>query len=95
MGNLKNKIDIFKKAHRKIAILLDSIKSIIIFFLLIFLIIFFMSSIVHNIIRVVEASNEYSGKYKNTFNAGDGMINVYSMGERRKNFNNIANYWRL
>lgn len=70
----------FKKSNRKIGVIYDTIKGIIIVLVLFFLIIFFGSSIIHNLIRVVELSNEYDGKYKNLQTAGDGMINVYSEG---------------
>lgn len=77
---LKDKFRFFVRTHRRIGILIDSIKGFFIALILVILIVFFMSSIVHNIFRVVEASNEYSGKYKKLYNAGDGMMNIYSKG---------------
>ena len=71
----------FKKSNRKIGVIYDTIKGIVIVLLLFFLILFFGSSIIHNLLRVVELSNEYDGKYKNLQTAGDGMINVYSEGK--------------
>lgn len=78
---LKEKLKFFARTNRKISILVDTIKGFIIALILITLIFFFLSAIVHNILRVVEASNEYSGKYKKLYTAGDGMMNLYSKGE--------------
>ena len=74
----KNKILV--RTNRKVGILLDTIKGFLIVIILITLIAFFASAIIHNILRVVEASNEYSGKYKKLYTAGDGMINLYTKG---------------
>ena len=60
----KRKGKFLVRTNRKIGILLDSIKGFFIVLILITLITFFASAIVHNILRVVEASNEYHGKYK-------------------------------
>ena len=78
---IKEKFKFFVRTHRKIGILLDSIKGFFIALILITLIVFFASAIIHNLLRAVEASNEYSGKYKKLYTAGDGMINIYSKGE--------------
>lgn len=78
---MKEKFKFFVRTHRKIGILVDSIKGFLIALLLIILIVFFMSAIVHNILRVVEASNDYNGKYKKLYTAGKGMINIYTEGE--------------
>ena len=78
---IKEKFNFFVRTHRKIGILLDSIKGFFIALILITLIVFFASAIIHNILRVVEASNEYKGKYKKLYTAGDGMINLYEEGE--------------
>ncbi|MBR1539859.1 MAG: hypothetical protein IJ629_01540 [Clostridia bacterium] len=77
----KNKLNILIKTNRKVAILLDSVKGFLIALLLITLIVFFASAIIHNILRVVEASNEYKGKYKKLYTAGDGMMNLYTVGD--------------
>ena len=76
----KKRNKVLVRTNRKIGILLDTIKGFLIVVILIVLIAFFASSIVHNILRVVEASNEYSGKYKKLYTAGDGMINLYTEG---------------
>ena len=78
---LKDKFRFFVRSHRRVGILIDSIKGFLIALILVTLIVFFISSIIHNIFRVFEVSNEYSGKYKKLYNAGDGMINVYSKGD--------------
>lgn len=79
-----DKFKIFTKIHRKFGILIDSIKGFIIVLFILSLIVFFASSIIHNILRVVEASNEYKGKYKKLYTAGSGMMNLYTdgIGER-------------
>lgn len=82
-NNLKDKLKFFTNTHRKVGILLDSLKGFFIVLILITLIVFFGSAIIHNILRVVEASNEYKGKYKKLYTAGNGMINLYSEGTRR------------
>jgi len=81
---LKNKLKFLSTTNRKIGILLDTIKGFLIVLILITLITFFASSIIHNIFRVIEASNEYTGKYKKLYTAGDGMMNLYSEGEGEK-----------
>lgn len=77
----KRKNKVLVRTNRKIGILIDSIKGLLIVLILITLIAFFASAIVHNILRVVEASNEYSGKYEKLYTAGDGMINLYTEGD--------------
>lgn len=77
----KKKLKILTKTGRKIGIMFDSIKGFLIVVLLLILITFFLSAIVHNILKVAEASNEYKGKYKNLYIAGDGMMNLYTVGE--------------
>lgn len=77
----REKFKFLTRTNRKISILMDTIKGFLIALILITLIFFFMSSIIHNIFRVLEASNEYSGKYKKLYTAGDGMMNLYSKGE--------------
>ena len=77
---LKDRFKFFVNTHRKIGILIDSIKGFFIVLIIIALILFFSSSIIHNLLRVFEASNEYSGEYKKLYCAGDGMINLYTIG---------------
>ena len=76
----KEKFKIFARTNRKVGILFDSVKGFLIVAVLFTLIVFFGSAIIHNLFRVIEASNEYTGKYKNLYTAGDGMINLYSEG---------------
>jgi pimeloyl-ACP methyl ester carboxylesterase len=70
-----------KRVNRKLGILLDSIKGFFIAILLFILIVFFASAIIHNLLRVSEVSNKYTGKYKNLYQVADKkMINIYSLG---------------
>ena len=80
-NKLSDKLKFFKNTHRKVGILLDSIKGFLIVVVLIVLITFFASAIIHNIFRVIEASNEYKGKYKKLYTAGNGMMNLYTQGD--------------
>ncbi len=80
-GKIKDKFKFFVRTHRKIGILYDSIKGFFVALILLTLIVFFASAIIHNILRVVEASNEYKGKYKKLYYAGDGMMNIYTVGD--------------
>lgn len=75
------KLKIFTKTGRKIGIFLDSVKAFLIIVLLIVLIIFVGSSIIHNILRIVEASNEYKGPYKSLYPCDDSMMNLYTVGD--------------
>ena len=77
---MKGKLNFFIKSHRKLGILIDTVNGFFVVLILITLIAFFSSSIIHNLLRVIEASNEYSGKYKKLYYAGDGMMNLYSKG---------------
>ena len=78
---IKEKFNFFVRTHRKIGILIDSIKGFCIALILFTFIVFLASAIIHNILRIVEASNEYSGKYKKLYVAGDGMMNIYEEGD--------------
>lgn len=75
------KYKFFVRTHRKIGILIDSIKGFLITLLILTLIVFFGSAIIHNILRAIEASNNYSGKYKKLYKTGNEMMNLYSEGE--------------
>ena len=79
--SLKERLRFFRRANRKVGIIFDTIKGFFIALTLIVLIVFFSSAIIHNIFRVLEASNEYTGKYKKLYTAGDGMMNLYSKGD--------------
>ena len=76
----KEKFKTVVRAHRKAGILFDTIKGFVITLAIVTLIVFFASAIIHNIFRVLEASNEYNGKYKKLYYAGDGMMNLYKKG---------------
>lgn len=82
----KKKMNIFNKTNIKISILMDSIKGFFIVLIILIGIVFFASSIIHNILKILEVSDENTGKYNNLYYAGDGMVNIFSEGNGDKTF---------
>ena len=81
---MKERFGSVKRVGRKFGILYDTIKGMVIVFIIFVLIVFFASSIIHNLLRIIEVSNGYTGKYKNLYNAGNEMMNIYTVGDNEK-----------
>lgn len=68
-----------------LSIFFDKLKDFIIFTLLILLIALFICFIVHNVLKMVDLFNTYSGAYKNIAETQNGdHVNVYTVGEGEK-----------
>lgn len=72
------------KVLDRLGILFDSVKGTIIRIIVIVLIISIMGSIIHNVLKLGDIENKYTGQYKNLVEVNSKNMNVYSIGEGEK-----------
>lgn len=77
----------------KIRIMIQNIKSFFVFTVIMLLCVIFMVSIVHNILKLLQISNIYTGKYKNVVALQNGdVVNLYQMGDGDKSIIILPGY---
>lgn len=74
-----------KKLKTKISIFFDYVKDICLFIILLAFIIIFLLAIIHNVLKIVQLSEVYSGEYKNIVQTQNGdILNIYQVGNGEK-----------
>ena len=68
----------------RLGILYDTIKGVLITIIVFFLIAGIVGSIVHNILKLFDMENKYTGEYKNTVEVDSKKMNLYTIGEGEK-----------
>ena len=82
-----------KKALIKLSILWDKIRDFLISVLITILIIIVILCLVHNVIKIIQISNKYEGKYQNFVEADNGdIINVQEYGNGEKTIVILSGY---
>ena len=68
----------------RLGILYDTIKGVLITIIVFFLIAGIVGSIVHNMLKLFDMENKYTGEYKNTVEVDSKKMNLYTIGEGEK-----------
>lgn len=68
----------------RLGILYDTIKGIIITLIVFVLIVCILGSVVHNILKLSDMENKYTGEYKNLVEVNSKKMNVYTIGQGEK-----------
>lgn len=68
----------------RLGILCDTIKGILITIIVFALIVCIVGSIIHNVLKLLDIENKYSGEYKKLVEVNSKNMNVYSIGEGEK-----------
>lgn len=68
----------------RLGILYDTIKGIIITLIFLVLIVSILGSVVHNILKLSDIENKYTGEYKNIIEVDSKNMNIYTVGQGEK-----------
>lgn len=68
----------------RLGILYDTIKGILITIIVFLLIVGIFGSIVHNILKLLDMENKYTGEYKNIIEVNSKNMNIYTVGQGEK-----------
>ena len=72
------------KIFDRLGILFDTIKGIIITIIVFILIVCILGSIIHNILKLGDIENKYTGEYKNLVEVNSKNMNLYTIGAGEK-----------
>lgn len=68
----------------RLGILYDTIKGILITIIVFILILGILGSIIHNVLKIADIENTYTGEYKNLVEVNSKKMNLYTIGQGEK-----------